>query len=255
MTFTQAIEHIRDLSRDDITSIVSKYVELKQSGGGMKGCCPFHDEKTPSFHVSDQKGMYKCFGCGVGGDAIDFVMRIEGKEFHEVIYQFANRFHITIENDCSGKNNQDVRKPDPIPGLKEVRSDIRKAGCVTVICDDTPNEATGSTATVRVSPPLQLDQANALRKYTDRCELVIRNTDWDRGQDCIKAALDAGFSVTVPADGVSMDWIHYVIEFIQPSRSDIIKLLAAIPDALTRSVYITEYSNKLTPENEGQECR
>ena len=255
MTFTQAIEHIRDLSRDDITSIVSKYVELKQSGGGMKGCCPFHDEKTPSFHVSDQKGMYKCFGCGVGGDAIDFVMRIEGKEFHEVIYQFANRFHITIENDCSGKNNQDVRKPDPIPGLKEVRSDIRKAGCVTVICDDPPNEATGSTATVRVSPPLQLDQANALRKYTDRCELVIRNTNREYSQDCIRAALDAGFSVTVPADGKSMDWIHYVIEFIQPSRSDIIKLLAAIPDALTRSVYITEYSNKLTPENEGQECR
>ena len=118
----------------------------------MKGCCPFHDEKTPSFHVSDQKGIYKCFGCGVGGDAIDFVMRIEGKEFHEVIYQFANRFHITIENDSSGKNNKDVRKPDPIPGLKEVRSDIRKAGCVTVICDDTPNEATGSTATVRYLP-------------------------------------------------------------------------------------------------------
>src|SRR6056297_115516 len=255
MNFSQAIEHIRDLSRDDITSIVSDYVALKRSGSSMKGCCPFHNEKTPSFYVSDHRVMYKCFGCGVGGDAIDFVMRIEGKEFHEVIYQFANRFHITIENDRSGTEKEHIRKPDPIQGLKEVRSDIRKSGLVTVICDDTPTEAIGSKATVRVSPPLQQDQAKALRKYTDRCELVIRNTDWELSQDCIKAALDAGFSITVPADGKSMDWIHYVIEFVQPSRSDIIKLLAAIPDALTRSVYITEYSNKMTPVTEGQECR
>jgi len=254
MNFTQAIQQIRDLSRDDITSIISDYVELKRSGNGMKGRCPFHDEKTPSFHVSDQKGIYKCFGCGLGGDAIDFVMRIEGKEFHEVIYQFANRFHIAIENDSSGKGNQGIRKSEPIQGLKEVRSEIRKAGLVTVICDDTPNEAAGSKATVRVSPPLQKEQAKALRKYTDRCELVIRNTDWELSQDCIKAALDAGFSITIPADGKSMDWIHYVVEFVQPKHNDIIKLLAAIPDSLTRSVYITEYSNKITPETEGQEC-
>ena len=160
MNFSQAIEHIRDLSHDDITSIVSDYVELRRSGGSMKGCCPFHDEKTPSFHVSDQKGIYKCFGCGVGGDAIDFVMQIDGKEFHEVIYQFANRFHITIDKDSSGKNNSNTKKPDPIPGLKDVRSDIRKAGCVTVICDDSPNESIIDKPTIRVSPPLQKDQAN-----------------------------------------------------------------------------------------------
>ncbi|PWN06124.1 CHC2 zinc finger domain-containing protein [Rhodohalobacter mucosus] len=255
MTFTQAINQIRDLSRDDITGIVSDYVELKRSGNGMKGCCPFHEEKTPSFHVSDQKGIYKCFGCGLGGDAIDFLMRIEGKEFHEVIYQFADRFHISIEKDSSGKAEQRFRGKEPIPNLKDVRSDIRKAGCVTVICDDTPADIFKNTPTVKVSPPLQKDQANALRKYTDRCELVIRNTNWESSQDCIKAALDAGFTITVPADGISMDWIHYVIEFVQPSHSDIIKLLATIPDALTRSVYITEYSNKKTPESEVKECR
>jgi hypothetical protein len=254
MNFTQAIHQIRDLSRDDITNIVSDYVELKRSGSGMKGCCPFHDEKTPSFYVSDQKGIYKCFGCGVGGDAIDFVMKIDGKEFHEVIYQFADRFHITIEKDYSSKPVNEYKGLNPIPGLKDVRSEIRKAGCVTVICDDSPSDAFHHTPTIKVSSPLQKDQALALRKYTDRCELVIRNTNWNHSQDCIKAALDAGFCVTVPADGTSMDWIHYVIEFVQPSRNDIIKLLAAIPDALTRSVYITEYSNKITPDREGEEC-
>lgn len=256
MTFTQAIKQIRDLSRDDITGIVLDYVELKRSGNGMKGCCPFHEEKTPSFHVSDQKGIYKCFGCGLGGDAIDFVMRIDGKEFHEVIYQFADRYHLTIENDYSGKEKQDFRKPEPVPGLKEVRSQIRKIGQVTVICDDTPADEFQHTPTVKVSSPLQKDQADTLRRYTDRCELVIRNTNWEHSQECIKAALDAGFSITVPADGKSMDWIHYVIEFVQPSRSDIIKLLAAIPDALTRSIYITEYSNKITTsESEDASCQ
>jgi len=255
MTFTQAIKQIRDLSRDDITDIVSDYVELKRSGNGMKGCCPFHEEKTPSFHVSDQKGIYKCFGCGLGGDAIDFVMRMDGKEFHEVIYQFADRFHIIIENDSSGKDKKEQRKPDPIPGLKEVRSEIRKAGLVTVICNDKPIEAIDSKATVKVPPPFQAAQAKALRKYTNRCELVVDQLAWENVQESIIAGLEEGLSVTILSDGKSLDWIHYVFEIVQPDRGDIIKLLAAIPDSLTRSVYMTEYSNIVSQKSEANVCR
>ena len=132
MNFSQAISTIRDLSRDNITGIVSGYVELKRSGSGMKGCCPFHEEKTPSFYVSDQKGIYKCFGCGVGGDAIDFVMKIDGKEFHEVIYQLADRFHITLDKtyDRQSAINQ---KPSPIPDIHLIKSHIRKENQVTIV--------------------------------------------------------------------------------------------------------------------------
>jgi len=252
MTFSQAIEQIRDLSRDDITSIVSDYVELKRSGSGMKGCCPFHEDKTPSFHVSDQKGIYKCFGCGLGGDAIDFVMRIDGKEFHEVIYQFASRFNIIIEkNSSSGNDKRDYRRPDPIPGLKEVRSEIRKAGQVTVICDDTPIEAIDSKATVKVPPPLQANQAKALRKYTNQCELVVGQISWEKARDSIQAGLEEEFYVYILTNGNSMDWIHYVIDIVQPERGEIIRLLAAIPNSITRSIYMTEYSNMLTAKCEG----
>lgn len=255
MTFTQAIKEIRDQSRDEITDIVSDYIELKRSGNGMKGCCPFHEEKTPSFHISNLKGIYKCFGCGLGGDAIDFVMRMEGKEFHDVIYQFANRFHITIENDNSTSDNRTHRKPDPLRGLKDVRSEIRKTGFVIVICDDTPIEAINSNAVIKLSPPFLAGQAKALRKYTDRCELVVDRIAWEYMQESIKSGLGEGFFVIILSGGKSMDWLHYLLKFVQPDRGDIIKLLASIPDSITRSVYMTEYSNLASQVREAKVCR
>jgi hypothetical protein len=255
MTFTQAIKQIRDLSRDDITGIVSDYVELKRSGNGMKGCCPFHEEKTPSFHVSDQKGIYKCFGCGLGGDAIDFVMRIDGKEFHEVIYQFADRFHITIEKSSTGTNKKEPRKPEPIPGLKQVRSEIRKAGLVTVICGDTPTDEVDNKAAVKIPASFTPEEAKALRKFTSRCELVVGQVAWENVRESIKTGLAEGFTVTILSNGQSMDWIYYVTEVVQPERGDIIKLLAAIPDSISRSVYMTEYSNLASQNSEAEVCQ
>ncbi|NLI04297.1 MAG: DNA primase, partial [Actinomycetaceae bacterium] len=70
------IEEVR--SRARIEEIVGEYVSLRQAGvGSMKGLCPFHDEKTPSFHVRPHVGRWHCFGCGEGGDTINFVERIE----------------------------------------------------------------------------------------------------------------------------------------------------------------------------------
>lgn len=69
--------------RNNIVSIVSRYVPLKQKGKSWWGCCPFHMEKTPSFTVNEYEGFFKCFGCGVGGDVISFVQKIESCDFYD----------------------------------------------------------------------------------------------------------------------------------------------------------------------------
>jgi len=81
---------IRDLlSRTSITAIVGEVVALKRAGNSLMGLCPFHGEKTPSFHVSEQRGSYYCFGCHEGGDAIGFVRKIYGLSFREAIERLA----------------------------------------------------------------------------------------------------------------------------------------------------------------------
>src|SRR5262249_9580693 len=69
----------------DIVRIVSDYVSLKKKGRDWAACCPFHNEKTPSFYVSQSKQIFKCFGCSKGGSVFDFVMEIEGCSFPEAI--------------------------------------------------------------------------------------------------------------------------------------------------------------------------
>lgn len=73
----------------NIVDIVSAYVRLQPSGKSYRALCPFHQEKTPSFYVSPDKGFWHCFGCGLGGDVIDFVQRIEGLTFPEAIAKLA----------------------------------------------------------------------------------------------------------------------------------------------------------------------
>jgi DNA primase len=80
----------------DIFDVVSESVQLKKSGQGFMGLCPFHSEKTPSFNVNPQRGIYHCFGCGVGGDVISFVMKREGLSFPEAVRMLAARYGITI---------------------------------------------------------------------------------------------------------------------------------------------------------------
>ena len=81
----------------DIVEIISDYVTLKKKGVNYQACCPFHNEKTPSFVVSPSKGVYKCFGCGKAGSAVGFVMEIEQCSYVEALKQLAQRYHITIE--------------------------------------------------------------------------------------------------------------------------------------------------------------
>jgi DNA primase catalytic core len=70
---------------DDIFEIVTSYIKLKKSGAGYKASCPFHDEKTASFHLTPAKGIFKCFGCGKGGNAIHFIMEYESVDFKQAV--------------------------------------------------------------------------------------------------------------------------------------------------------------------------
>lgn len=83
--------------RTDLYALVKEYVALKRSGTSYKGLCPFHGEKTPSFHVHPDRGFYHCFGCQASGDAITFLMRIEGHSFPEALRILAERAGVQIE--------------------------------------------------------------------------------------------------------------------------------------------------------------
>ena len=80
----------------DIVEVVSEHTRSKKAGRSWKGLCPFHNERTPSFTVDRDKGLYHCFGCGAGGDVIHFVRQIDRLDFPEAIEALASRFHVTI---------------------------------------------------------------------------------------------------------------------------------------------------------------
>lgn len=104
------------LDRTDLVEFIGEYVQLKKSGQGYQGLCPFHAEKTPSFHVSPLKGIFRCFGCDKGGNAIHFLRGIEGLSFPEAVERLANRAGVKIETVAHFK------KPDAAPSPKTLRT-------------------------------------------------------------------------------------------------------------------------------------
>lgn len=94
ITYQDVVSQIKD--RLDIYDVISKHVILKKSGANYWGCCPFHSEKTPSFSVSPAKQIYKCFGCGEGGDVLSFLMKINNQSFHEVVREQAEALGIEL---------------------------------------------------------------------------------------------------------------------------------------------------------------
>lgn len=95
-------------SKTDIVDVVSTYVPLKKAGRNLSGLCPFHGEKTPSFMVSPERQVFKCFGCGEGGDVISFLEKIEGWEFREALEELAKRAGIKLKS--LGGNRQNKQK-------------------------------------------------------------------------------------------------------------------------------------------------
>ncbi|MBT1076425.1 DNA primase [Geobacter grbiciae] len=90
------IREVRE--RASILDVVSDYVSLRKSGANYQGLCPFHGEKTPSFNVNPARGIFHCFGCGVGGNAITFIARMEGLSFPEAVKFLAKRVGVEIED-------------------------------------------------------------------------------------------------------------------------------------------------------------
>src|SRR5262245_65907551 len=90
----EIVSEIRD--RADVVAIIGEHVQLKKSGVNHKGLCPFHQEKTPSFHVNPQRRSFYCFGCHKKGDVFGFLMELQGKGFAEVVRDVAARVGVVV---------------------------------------------------------------------------------------------------------------------------------------------------------------
>lgn len=102
------IEEIK--SRSDIVKVISDYIKVQQSGSNYKGLCPFHGEKTPSFYINTSKQIYKCFGCGEGGDVINFIMKIENLEFMDAVKLLAKDCGIEINTNMDEQSKIRMEK-------------------------------------------------------------------------------------------------------------------------------------------------
>ena len=98
------------VSRNDIVDVISEYVILKPSGRGYFGLCPFHSEKTASFHVSPERQIYHCFGCGEGGNVVSFVMGMEHMEFVEAMEHLAERAGVPLPDNTDTKDYRKERE-------------------------------------------------------------------------------------------------------------------------------------------------
>ena len=115
----ELIEEIR--SSNDIVDVISQYVILKRSGRNFFGLCPFHKEKSPSFSVSPDKQIFHCFGCGVGGNVIHFVSKIENINFKETLELLANRANIALPTlDTSYQDNKKAMLKSKVYEINEI---------------------------------------------------------------------------------------------------------------------------------------
>jgi len=94
-SFRDPVEEIRE--RCDLVEIISAHVALRKTGRTLTGLCPFHNEKTPSFHVNPERQAWKCFGCGEGGDVFSFVQKFDNLTFREALEQLARKVGVTLE--------------------------------------------------------------------------------------------------------------------------------------------------------------
>lgn len=109
MISSSTIAAVRD--RADLVAVISEHVpSLKLRGRSFVGLCPFHKEKSPSFHVNRERGLYHCFGCKESGGVFDFIMRMEGATFPEAVRSLAERFGITIEEERGQNAGQEDGK-------------------------------------------------------------------------------------------------------------------------------------------------
>ena len=116
-TFEEAISLIKD--RLDIVEVVSQYVVLKKSGANYWGLCPFHNDTKPSMSVSPSKGIFKCFSCGAGGDALSFLVKIQNREYKDVIAELAEKYGIELPKKFKPTNENKNKKKEMINACKK----------------------------------------------------------------------------------------------------------------------------------------
>ena len=116
-SFDEVISLIKD--RLDIVEVVSQYVVLKKSGANYWGICPFHNDSKPSMSVSPSKGIFKCFSCGTGGDALNFLVRIQNREYKDVIFELAEKFDIELPKKFSSSNENKTQKADMLKACEK----------------------------------------------------------------------------------------------------------------------------------------
>ena len=105
------IEEIK--ARTDLADLISSYgIQLRRTSGGNMACCPFHHEKTPSFHIQPDKGFYHCFGCGESGDCIKFVQKQEGMSFIEAVKKLAGACGSTSVDSVSSLSSENNNLSD-----------------------------------------------------------------------------------------------------------------------------------------------
>ncbi|MEM6989658.1 MAG: DNA primase [Myxococcota bacterium] len=117
----EKVQEVRD--RVDIVDLIGRYVELRRQGRNFKGLCPFHSERSPSFNVNPARKGYKCFGCGVGGDAIRFVMELEGKSFPEAVGKLADMYGVNLPKG-SARHGGDRTAKDDAYALMRAATDL-----------------------------------------------------------------------------------------------------------------------------------
>ncbi len=112
MTASPQREDAARLVKDaaDIVTVIGEHVQLKRSGANLKGVCPFHAEKTPSFMVQPERQTFHCFGCGEGGDVFSFVMKYHNLTFPEALQELAQRFNVTLPERSGGSQDQEQAK-------------------------------------------------------------------------------------------------------------------------------------------------
>src|SRR2546430_6772191 len=130
----------------NIVQVVQEYVPLKRAGTTFKGLCPFHSEKTPSFHVNPEKGFFHCFGCGVGGDVFKFLELHEKLAFPEAVKLLAQKFGISLpERSESGED--DAARRDA--GLREAHLKVHEIAAAYF------HEQLAGAAGARARPPVE----------------------------------------------------------------------------------------------------
>ena len=110
------VREVIDRINEDIAEVIGNYVDLKTIGNKYRACCPFHNEKTPSFTVTPARGIYKCYGCGKGGDAVSFIQEHEGVDFKEALEIGAKKLNLDFKwiTDKSNFNDEEYKQKEAL---------------------------------------------------------------------------------------------------------------------------------------------